>query len=152
MIHDIDLILSLVQSPVKSIAANGACVLSEQIDIANAHLSFDNGCVANVTASRVSLKTERKLRIFQHDGYLSLDLQDKKLAHFKKGLKEIKPGIPEILSEEKTLDQGDALLDEIQSFLHTIETQGKPVVSGEAGKQALEIAIKITDIIQSQAS
>lgn len=152
MIHDIDIIQSLVKSPIQHIAANGACVLSNKIDIANARITFENGCVANVTASRVSLKTERKLRIFQHDGYLSLDLHHKKLAHFRKGEKEMLPGIPEIVSEEQTLHQGDALLDEIAAFLEAIQTGGKPLVSGEDGKRALETAIEITRVIDANSS
>ena len=85
MIHDIDLILSIVRSPVVAVDAIGSSVFSKEIDIANARLRFANGCVANATASRVSLKTERKLRLFQDDAYISVDLQQKVLTVIRKG-------------------------------------------------------------------
>ncbi len=85
MIHDIDIILDFANSPVKHIDANGVAVISKEIDIANARITFENGCVANVTASRVSMKSERIMRIFQHDAYISIDFQNKKLTVHKKG-------------------------------------------------------------------
>lgn len=150
MIHDIDIIQRLVGSPIIKIHANGASVLSTDIDIANVRLQFENGCVANVTASRVSFKVERKLRIFQHDAFISLDLHNKKLAIHRKGISEMFPGIPEIISEEQAYEQGDALLDEISAFLHAIYTETPPVVSGEDGKRALATAVEITRIVMKQ--
>lgn len=150
MIHDIDIIQRIVGSPIKQIHANGASVLSSHIDIANARLQFSNGCVANVTASRVSFNVERKLRIFQHDAFVSLDLHNKKLALHRKGVSEMFPGIPEIISEEQAYEQGDALLDEVKAFLHSIETGTPPVVTGDDGKQALATAIAITQIVTEQ--
>lgn len=152
MIHDIDIIQRIVGSPIKNIQANGASVLTSHIDIANVRLQFENGCVANVTASRVSFNVERKLRIFQHDAFISLDLHQKKLAIHRKGMSEMFPGIPEIISEQQAYDQGDALLDEISSFLHAIQTNSPPVVSGEDGKRALATAIEITRIVTDQLS
>src|SRR3990167_335360 len=148
MIHDIDIIQSIVKSDLKNIAANGASVLSSCIDIANARLEFNNGCVANVTASRVSLKIERKLRIFQSDSYIGMDLDKKKISIHRKGKQEMFPGIPEIIHEEKAFEQTDALRDQIESFLNCIIQHKKPIVSGEDGKRALAIAIQITDIVQ----
>lgn len=148
MIHDIDIIQSIVHSKIKRIAANGASVLSPFIDIANARIEFANGCVANVTASRVSLKTERKLRIFQHDAYIGMDLDKKKISIHRKSAKEMFPGIPGIENMEQAIPQGDALLDEIKGFLHAILHNSKPLVSGEEGKQALATAIEITNIVQ----
>lgn len=150
MIHDIDLIQYIVGSPIKKIHANGANVLSDQLDIANARIQFENHCVANVTASRVSLKQERKLRLFQHEMYMSLDLQHKQLAIHRKGVNEMFPGIPEIIHEEQAFEQGDALCDEIIAFLDAITHQKPPAVSGLDGKMALATAIQITDIVKEQ--
>lgn len=150
MIHDIDLIQYIVGSPIKKIHANGACVLSNQIDIANARIQFENHCVANVTASRVSLKQERKLRLFQHEAYISLDLQHKQLAINRKGTNEMFPGIPEIICEEQAFEQGDALRDEIIAFLDSITYNKPPVVSGLDGQKALATAVEITNLVKKQ--
>lgn len=147
MIHDIDIIQNMIQSPIVSIEAQGTPVLTKAIDIANARITFANHCVANVTASRISFKTERKMRIFQHDSYISIDYHKKQLALFKKGEGELFPGIPDITSEQKEYAQGDALLEEIKSFLHCIEHDTTPLVTGEEGKYALETAEKITALI-----
>lgn len=150
MIHDIDLIQYIVGSPIKKIHANGACVLSDQIDIANVRIQFENLCVANVTASRANLKKQRKLRVFQHEMYVSLDLQNKQLAIHRKGVSQLFPGIPEIIHEEHVFEQGDPLRDEIIAFLDAI-THGKtPPVTGADGKMALATAIQITDIVKEQ--
>ena len=151
MIHDIDIILDFVASPVKHISANGLQVLSQDIDIANARIEFENGCVANVTSSRVSTKSERKMRLFQHDAYISIDFQDKKLAIHRKGSGEMYPGISDVNSEECTFEQGDALLSEISSFLDCIKNNKQPVVSGKAGMRALETAIEITRLLNAQS-
>ncbi len=148
MIHDIDIIQSIVKSDISDIKANGASVLSPYIDIANARIEFDNGCVANVTASRVYLKMERRFRIFQHDSYIALDLHHKKLVVHRKGTKEMFPGIPEITREKQKFSKGDALLDQIKAFLTSIIEDKPPIVSGEDAKRALETAIKITQIVR----
>jgi predicted dehydrogenase len=150
MIHDIDLIQYIVGSPIKKIHANGACVLSDQIDIANARIQFENHCVANVTASRASLKKQRKLRVFQHEMYISLDLQNKQLAIHRKGISELFPGIPEIIHEEQAFEQGDPLKDEIVAFLDAITHDKPPPVTGLDGKMALATAIQITDLVKEQ--
>ncbi len=147
MIHDIDIILDFVRSPVTEIRANGVPVLSRDTDVANARLQFANGCVANVTASRVSLKSERKMRIFQEDAYLTIDFQNKTLGVHRRGDGEMFPGIPEIDSQEMEFEQGDALLAEIRAFLDSILHGRPPVVSGEDGLRALETAFTITDIL-----
>lgn len=149
MIHDIDILRTIVDSPVTQIDAQGSPVLSNHIDIANARLHFENGCVANVTASRISFKSERKMRIFQPNSYLSVDFQHRKLAVFKKGEGEMFPGIPTIAREEASFENTDALLEEIKAFLHAIATDASPVVSGEDGAAALAIAEQITQKIQS---
>lgn len=150
MIHDIDIIQDIVGASIKRISANGATVLSNETDIANARIEFNNGCVANVTASRVSAKVERKLRIFQHDAFISLDLHNKKLDIHRKGESEMFPGIPEIVREEQAFEPGDALRDEIVSFLDCIIHHKPPIVSGEDGKKALATAIEITKIVAQQ--
>ncbi len=145
MIHDIDLIQSIVKSDLVSVDAVGTPVFSGQIDIANARLRFANGCVANATASRVSLKTERKLRVFQDDAYLSMDLQQKILTVIRKKPPEAEPGPLPVLIEEQNLDQGDALKAEIESFLQCVQDGRAPVVSGEDGLRALETALRVTE-------
>lgn len=147
MIHDIDIILDFARSPVKTITADGVAVISNEIDIANARITFENGCVANVTASRVSMKSERIMRIFQHDAYISIDFQNKKLSLHNKGDGEMYPGIANIESNERTFAQGDALYSEIEAFLNSIQNNTPPVVSGKAGLLALQTAIKITELL-----
>lgn len=145
MIHDIDLVQTIVGAPVLTIDAIGTPVFSEAIDIVNARLRFANGCVVNATASRVSLKTERKMRIFEDDTYLSLDLQQKILTVIRKrGGRDAPGGLP-VSIEEQSLEQGDALKAEIESFLECIRTGRPPVVSGEDGLTALETAMRITE-------
>ena len=143
MIHDIDLILSIVRSPVVSVDAIGTSVFSNEIDIANARLRFANGCVANATASRVSLKTERKLRLFQDDAYLSLDLQQKILTVIRKGEGVGPDGMPQVAIDEKTYEQGDALKSEIEAFLEAVATGRPPPVTGADGLLALRTAVSI---------
>ena len=145
MIHDIDIVQTIVGAPITSIDAIGTPVFSDEIDIANARIHFANGCVANATASRVSMKTERKLRVFVDDAYLSLDLQQKILTVIRKRAANEPPGPLPVTIEEQNLDQGDALKAEIESFLECIRTGGAPVVSGEAGLRALETAMRITE-------
>ena len=143
MIHDIDLILSIVGSSVTAIDAIGTSVFSKEIDIANARLRFANGCVANATASRVSMKTERRLRLFQDDAYASLDLQQKILTVIRKKDGTSADGNPQVDIQETTYEQGDALKAEIEAFLESAATGKPPAVSGEDGLKALEVALTI---------
>ena len=151
MIHDIDLILNIVGSPVASIDAVGASVFTDEIDIANARIRFENGCVADATASRISMKSERKLRVFQADAYLSVDLQQKVLTMVRKGSGAAQAGVPPVEINEQSFDPGDALRDEIVSFLECIDTGRRPVVSGEDGLRALETAIRIGELLGAGA-
>ncbi len=152
MIHDIDIILDIVKSPPHSIDVSGVPVLSKDIDIANARIRFENGCVANVTASRAGLKSERKMRIFQHDAYVTVDFQNKSLGIHKKGQTETEAGVVEILSDSKTFEAGDALKAEIESFVDVILHNGSPVVSGTDGLRALDTAIQITQLLNNDVS
>ncbi|HKD54337.1 MAG TPA: Gfo/Idh/MocA family oxidoreductase [Steroidobacteraceae bacterium] len=145
MIHDIDIVQTIVGAPIASIDAVGTPVFSEEIDIANARIRFANGCVANATASRVSMKTERKLRIFEDDAYLSLDLQQKILTLIRKRPPGESSGPLPVSIEEQSLEPGDALKAEIESFLECIRTGRAPVVTGAAGLMALETAMRITE-------
>ncbi len=152
MIHDIDLIQELVGAPIESIDAIGASVFSGEIDIANARITFEGGCVANTTASRISLKQERKIRIFQDDAYLSIDMQQKILSIIRKKDAAAAVESPAQVSiEEESFDQGDALRDEIQAFLHAVRTRSEPVVTGEDGLRALETATRITELVHRSA-
>ena len=151
MIHDIDIIQSLIHSKIKRIDAIGAPVISPHYDITNARITFENGCITNVTASRVSIKTERKLRIFQHNAYMSLDLHNKEVNIYKKGKGQLLAGIPNISTDHKTFSKSDALKDEIGAFLNSIVASKPPVVSGEDGKNALATAIEITHMVNEYA-
>lgn len=147
MIHDIDIIQNLVQSPIKQIDANGVSVLTKEHDIVNARITFESGCVANVTASRVTMKPQRKMRIFQPDAYISIDFQDKVLSVHRKGKKEMFPGIPEITSEESIFDNSDAILAEASAFIDAINNKTAPPVTGEDGRRALDTAIRISELL-----
>ena len=149
MIHDIDLILSIVRSPVVDVDAIGSSVFSKEIDIANARLRFANGCVANATASRVSLKTERKLRMFQDDAYVSVDLHQKVLTVIRKGAGLGADGMPQVSIQENNFEQGDALKAEIEAFLQAVGSGTEPPVTGEDGLAARRAAISITEQVES---
>lgn len=147
MIHDIDLIQSLVGSPITSIDAVGRSVFSAGLDIANARIRYANGCVANTTASRVSMKMERKLRIFQDDAYISIDLQQKVLTIVRKPPAGADVPKGQVVIEERSYEQGDALKYEIEAFLHSSVEGTPPVVTGEDGLRALETATQITRMV-----
>ena len=149
MIHDIDIILDLVDSSIERISASGISVLSETIDIANARIEFANRCVANVTASRISRKRERKLRVFQKDAYLSADFQEKIIAVNRKGKTDNAEGYKDITHEEFRFEDNDALNLEVLDFIRAIRTGERPLVNGEDGRRALETAIAITTQIKA---
>lgn len=145
MIHDIDIILTLVKSDLKLVNSVGVPVISDEVDIANARLQFESGCVANVTASRVSVDTMRKIRIFQPDAYITIDYQARKIGIFRKGGAGMPlPMIPNVTLEERSFDQGDSLMDEVRAFVHSVREGKPPVVSGEDGKRALAVALEIS--------
>lgn len=143
MIHDIDVISSLVHAPVAAIDANGVAVLTDKPDIANARIRFDDGCVANVTASRVSVKRERKIRFFQSDAYISLDYDAKTAQVYR--MEDRSRGWAGIRGQMIAMENGDALRDQIESFLESVATRRSPVVSGEDGLHALQIASAISE-------
>ena len=157
MIHDIDIILSLVNSPVQDIHANGVAIVSDEVDIANARIEFENGCVANVTASRISQRKMRKMRLFQRDSYISIDflqrltevfvLSDESKVSNAINLGQIDKGKYKrnILYEKPTIPEEDAMQAEWKSFLHAIDTGQAPIVSTRDGLNALKIAMQIRD-------
>ncbi|MFO1349360.1 MAG: Gfo/Idh/MocA family oxidoreductase [Gammaproteobacteria bacterium] len=149
MIHDIDIILSLVQAPIHSIDSVGVPVITDKIDIANVRMRFVNGCVANLTASRVSDKTERKIRVFEEALYLSIDYGKQAAAIYRK--QATATGLPLITTEEIAFDKEDVLLHETGAFLDAIRTGQAPAVTGEDGLQALEVAHAIRADIAERA-
>ncbi|MFC4632385.1 Gfo/Idh/MocA family protein [Dokdonia ponticola] len=152
MIHDIDAILSVVQSPVKNVSASGVSVISETPDIANARIEFENGCVANLTASRISLKNMRKARFFQKDAYISVDFLEKKVEVVKmKDAPENPDDFAMILQNAEGIKKqiyfdnpdvpaNNAILDELDAFAKAIKNNTTPIVSLEAGTEALRVA------------
>ncbi len=164
MIHDIDIILSLVNSPVKQIDANGVAVVSDTPDIANARLQFENGCVANVTASRISRNKMRKMRMFQHNAYIAIDFQQGSADVFRLGnegegsiwstmlLGQIGEGKNKrsIIYEQPEIKKINALKYELESFISSIQNNIRPVVNGEDGRMALDVAQQIMNKIQVQ--
>jgi len=151
MIHDIDIILNIVGAPATSIHAVGVPVVSaEKNDIANVRLEFATGCVANVTASRISVKEMRKIRVFQQDAYLSIDFAAQQVEVYKK----IGPGgqyeSPQISYEQIDIQQRDSLQEELKSFLKSVQSRSVPEVPGEAGRNALKVALEIVAQVESK--
>lgn len=155
MIHDIDLILAAVDAPVERIDAVGVPVLSPSIDIANARLSFADGCVANVTASRVSREKVRKIRFFQHDAYVSVDTLSPRVQVFRRkpvpqeilhriATGEVEGGLEDVVEyEDMVLDDKEPLKLELESFVRAVSTGTEPDVAGEDGLKALAVALEI---------
>lgn len=152
MIHDIDVVLSVVQSPVKEVHASGVSVISQTPDIANARIVFENGCVANLTASRISMKNMRKSRFFQKDAYVSVDFLDKKVevvqmkdapenpGEFAMILQNAEGQKKEILFNNPRVDEGNAIQMELEHFADAIEQQFTPNISLQNGAEALRVA------------
>lgn len=147
MIHDIDLILDLVDAEVERVDAVGMPVLTADIDIANARLVFANGCVANVTASRVSQKVERRLRLFMTDGYVSVDLANRVLHQVRVG-QPGEAGLPQMHCETLSLAREDALVAEIGHFAACIRSGAEPLASGVAARRALALAAQIGRLLE----
>jgi len=148
MIHDIDLILNFVRSKISAIHASGVPVVSEHVDIANARLEFESGCVANVTASRISTKNERKIRLFQRDAYVSVDFSKKEITSIKQ-TDSIDCGlIPGMDINQVSFETGDALENELKSFVNAVINRETPEVTAQMGRDALEIALNIMSKIK----
>ncbi|MBL9216534.1 MAG: Gfo/Idh/MocA family oxidoreductase [Opitutaceae bacterium] len=163
MIHDIGIVLALVKSPIRKIDSVGICVLSKTEDIANARIEFENGCVANLSASRMSLKKNREIRVFQDNAYLSLDFMNQKGHLVKKsdiiayGLK-LKVGLAKagdassIPVHDIPIEKGEPLAIELAHFIESVRGARQPKVGGALGKSALEVAITVTDQIRRAGS
>jgi predicted dehydrogenase len=149
MIHDLDVILSMVPSAVRSVEAVGVPVLTSSADIANARLRFANGCIANVTASRVSLKRERKLRIFQPDAYISVDYDERRVRICRRETDA--DGQTALNFEEREVAESDALEAEIGAFVHAVREHAPPPVTGWDGLRALEVALVIRESVETEA-
>lgn len=155
MIHDIDAILSVVPSTVKNVHASGVSVISSSPDIANARLEFENGCVANLTSSRISLKNMRKSRFFQRDAYIAVDFLDKKVevvkmkdapekvGDFDMVLQNAEGVKKQIYFENPEIEPNNAILDELETFANAINTNTEPVVTLRQGTEALRVAHEI---------
>ncbi len=149
MIHDIDIILNFVKSGLTEIRAAGLSVISDHVDIANARLAFESGCVANVTASRVSARNERKLRIFQKNAYIAVDFGNSAITVVDKDKKEGDDGpLPGLSTHNLSFTKWDALEQELRSFLDCVATRRTPEVSGHEGRQALQTALEVMDQIK----
>jgi predicted dehydrogenase len=146
MIHDIDLIHSFVRAPIAHVDAVGRSVFTDKTDVANARITFTNGCVANVTSSRISLRTERTLRIFQPHTYLSGDLQQLTLAHFATTGNGPVIGPEDVRMERKSFRNVDALLEQARAFLRSVAGGPEPLASGRVALDTIETA---TEIISS---
>lgn len=148
MIHDLDVVLSIVRSPVVSIEAFGVPVLTAEPDMANARLRFESGCIADITASRVAMKRERKMRIFQPDTYLVVDYGEKRIRICRREKGGGEHGLPHITLEEREVSGEDPLEEEIRDFIQSVRERREPVVSGREGLQALEMAERIVACLE----
>ena len=149
MIHDIDIILTVVKSEVKSIHAAGIPAVSDHVDIANARLEFETGCVANVTASRISIKNERKIRLFQKNAYISVDFANHEITIIRKDAGREGGIIPGMDIERRRFTEGDALDDELRAFVRAVRFREVPEVTGQMGRDALRVALSVMDQIQA---
>ncbi|WP_163336691.1 Gfo/Idh/MocA family protein [Desulfopila sp. IMCC35008] len=152
MIHDIDIILNIVKSPIKMIHTVGAPVATKTTDIANARLIFENGATANVTVSRISRTNIRKMRIFQPGSYINVDFANKKVMTIQLEDELMESGMPKQNIEVATFSDGDALLSEIRQFVDHVITRTQPAVSGREGRRALAIALEVMGQIKEHQS
>ena len=143
MIHDIDIIMNIVQSDIQSIHAAGAPVIREHADIANVRLHFNNGCVANVTASRIALKNQRKIRIFQKDAYIAVDFTKRKITIIRRSEHTNDSLVPGMDIQQMCFAKADVLEDELKAYIHAVRTRNAPAVSGQDGRKALAVALEI---------
>ncbi len=148
MIHDIDMILSLVQSEIEHIHAVGVPVVTSLVDIANARLIFRNGCVANVTASRISIKNMRRIRIFQKDAYISVDYAGHDITVIRKDGQGTGLPVPGMSMNRSTFETADSLEAELAAFVESVRTRQTPLVSGRDGRNALRVAMDIIERIE----
>jgi predicted dehydrogenase len=149
MIHDIDIILNCVKSDLAHLHAAGIAVISPQVDIANARLEFQNGCVANVTASRISAKNQRKIRFFQSDAYVSVDFSAREISITRRDPETDGGPVPGLSFSQIYFEPADALEAELKAFVRSVASRAVPEVSGREGRNALTIALSIMEQINS---
>ena len=149
MIHDIDIILNIVNSEIQSIHAAGVPVICEQADIANVRLQFESGCVANVTASRISIKNQRKMRLFQKDAYISVDFASREITLIRRNENRSDSLVPGTDFQQLSFREADVLEDELASYIQAVRTRNSPVVSGRAGRKALAVALDIMNQVDA---
>jgi predicted dehydrogenase len=166
MVHDIDIILSVVRSPIRKVSASGVAIVSDTPDITNARIEFDNGCVANLTASRISLKNMRKARFFQKDAYITVDFLEKKSEIVRMKELDAEPddpmamvldlgnnkGLKQIIFEKPEIQQSNAILAELESFRHAISANLNPPVTIEDGYNVLLLAHQILGKVNKSLS
>jgi predicted dehydrogenase len=150
MIHDIDIILSLVKSDIAHIHAVGVPVVTSKVDIANVRLVFENGCVANVTASRISMKNERKIRVFQKNAYVAVDYAGRNITVIRKDDKGTGLPVPGMSMDRSSFEAGDSLENELAAFVRSVRHREPPLVSGRDGRKALQAARDILDQIEAE--
>ncbi len=150
MIHDIDIILNIVKSDIVNIDAVGAPIITQKADIVNARINFESGCVANITASRVSTDKMRKIRIFQSDAYISIDYAAQNITVYKKVKDE--DNRVTIIKEDMEISPSDYLGDEIRSFVDSVKHRTPPPVTGRDGKRALEVAMRVNESLEKSLS
>jgi len=143
MIHDIDIILSLVNSDITDIRATGATVLTPNIDVAHAWIEFENGCIAEAVTSRIADSKTRKLKVFQQNAFMDLDYQSQKVSCFKKKDEEMKKEVLEAHEKEP-------LKEQLISFIDSVKNRAEPIVSGHAGREALKIALKVSALVHHE--
>ena len=150
MVHDLDVLLSVGGGAVSSLEAVGVAVLTDQIDIANARIRFAGGLIANLTASRVSARRERKIRFFQPDAYISVDYEARRIQVYRKSPPPPGSMYPEISAEQIDLGEGDPLMDEIAAFVRSVRTRAAPGVSAADGLRVMELSERIRGAIRSE--
>lgn len=143
MIHDIDIILNIIDSPIETIHTVGAPVATLNTDIANARLIFKNGATANVTVSRVSRTNERKMRVFQPGSYINVDFGNRKVMTIQLSEELLDGGMPKQIVDLRSFKDGDALLSEIEAFIGHVRDRSRPAVSGIEGRRALAVALQV---------
>jgi predicted dehydrogenase len=143
MIHDLDLVLALAKAPIEQVSASGFRVLTDAIDIANARIEFADGCMASVSASRVSQSPVRKLRVFRHDSYVSANLQEQRLRHVRKGGEGV-------VESEQQFERADELRAQAEAFISAARGRAAPLVTGEQGREALALALQVGRLVDER--
>jgi predicted dehydrogenase len=150
MVHDLDVVLSVTPAQVTSLEAVGVAVLTDQVDLANARIRFADGLIANLNTSRVAPRRERKIRFFQHDTYISVDYEARRIQVYRKSPPPPGGAYPVISAERIDLGEGDALMDEIAAFVESVRTRSQPKVSAADGLRVMELSERIRSAIQSE--